>query len=115
MFLEGISNVKKGFDGSITAIKAKDTIKSFRDNLIKSTLNRNELLIVQTPQTFIFDKLKKAHQLAIQKNIVGTDDSYLMEILNYKITYNEGSPLNIKITTKEDLILANCILRVNQR
>ncbi len=111
MFLDGISNIKKGFDGSITAIKVRDTIKSYKGDLIKNTLNRNELLVVQTPQTFIFDKLKKAHELAIRKNIVGTDDSFLMEILNHKITYNEGSPLNIKITTKEDLVLANCILR----
>ena len=110
-FLDGINNIKKGFDGSITAIKSRDTIKRYKENNIIETLDRNELLIVQTPQTFIYEKLFKAHKLALEKKILGTDDSYLMELAGYKITYNEGSPLNIKITTKEDLKIAECLLK----
>jgi 2-C-methyl-D-erythritol 4-phosphate cytidylyltransferase len=115
MFLDGIENVKKGFDGSITAIPARDTIKELNGNIIEKTLDRNKLLIVQTPQTFKFDKLVKAHKEAIKDGIIGTDDSYLMERLGYKITYNLGSPLNFKITTKEDINLAKCLLKDKKR
>ena len=114
-FLDGIKNVKKGFDGSITAIKSRDTVKRVKNRQIIETLDRNEILLVQTPQTFVFDKLLKAHHIAIEKGIIGTDDSYLMELAGYKITYNEGSPLNFKITTKEDLQIANCLLKNSKK
>jgi 2-C-methyl-D-erythritol 4-phosphate cytidylyltransferase len=110
MFRESIENVKKGFDGSITAYKSRDTIKKVKDKKVINTLNREELFIIQTPQTFVYSKILKAHNYAIENNITGTDDSYLMEILGYNITVNEGSQLNLKLTYKEDLILANCIV-----
>ena len=90
---------------------ARDTIKIVEDNEVKETLSREKLFIVQTPQTFDFRKLLNAHEKSRKENIYGTDDSYLMERAGYKITINEGSPLNFKLTTKEDLILANCIVR----
>lgn len=110
MFLDGIKNIKKGFDGSITAIPSKDTIKKVKENKVIKTLKRDELYIIQTPQTFKFDILKKAHEKAKQENFLGTDDSSLVERIGGNITINEGSILNFKITTKEDLILANCLL-----
>ncbi|NPA51567.1 MAG: 2-C-methyl-D-erythritol 4-phosphate cytidylyltransferase [Aquificae bacterium] len=112
MFLEAIENVKKGFDGSITAIKTTDTIKKYKGDLIRETLNRDELLQAQTPQAFSFEKIKSAHEKAKKENITGTDDAYLMERAGYRITYNQGSHLNIKITTKEDLKLAECISNI---
>ncbi len=109
MFQESIENVLNGFDGSITAYKSRDTVKKVKNKKVSKTLNRDEIYIVQTPQTFLSEKLKKAHENAKKNNIIGTDDSYLMEILGYNITINEGSFLNMKLTFKEDLILANCI------
>ena len=115
MFLNGIKNVKKGFDGSITAINARDTIKKVEDNRVIETLDRNELYIVQTPQTFKFEILKKAHEKAKEDNFTGTDDSSLVEKMGGNITVNKGSVLNFKITTKEDLILANCLAGKGQK
>ncbi len=109
MFIQSIENVKKGWDGSITGYKAKDTVKIIQDNTVKETLDRNRLFIVQTPQAFDFKKLKDAHERAKMEGFVGTDDASLMERAGYKITTNQGSVLNFKITTKEDLILANCL------
>ncbi|WP_457638810.1 2-C-methyl-D-erythritol 4-phosphate cytidylyltransferase [Persephonella sp.] len=109
MFLDGINNVKNGWDGSITAVRARDTIKKVKDRVVKQTLRREELYIVQTPQTFAFDKLVDAHKKAQEKGVYGTDDSFLMEQAGYSITVNEGSVLNFKITTKEDLLLAGCL------
>lgn len=111
MFLDSIKNVKNGWDGSITALRARDTIKEVKGNKVIKTLNRENLYIIQTPQTFIFSKLFDTHKKAKEKDIWGTDDSYLMEMEGYRITVNEGSTLNFKITTKEDILLANCLLR----
>ncbi|NPA54270.1 MAG: 2-C-methyl-D-erythritol 4-phosphate cytidylyltransferase [Aquificae bacterium] len=110
MFLQSIENVKKGWDGSITAYKAKDTIKVVENDNVKETLDREKLYIVQTPQAFDFKKLKEAHEKAKKEGFFGTDDASLMEKAGYKITVNPGSILNFKITTKEDLILANCLV-----
>lgn len=115
MFLDGIKNVKNGFDGSITAINARDTIKKVKDSKVIETLNRNELYIVQTPQTFKFEILKKAHEEAKENNFIGTDDASLVERIGGNVTVNKGSILNFKITTKEDLILANCLAGKGQK
>ncbi len=115
MFLDGIKNIKKGFDGSITAINARDTIKKVKDSKVIETLNRNELYIVQTPQTFKFEILKKAHEKAKKDNFIGTDDASLVERIGGNVTVNRGSILNFKITTKEDLILANCLAGKGQK
>jgi len=111
MFIEGVENVKKGWDGSITAIKARDTVKVVEKGVVKKTLDRESLYIVQTPQVFVYEKLLQAHEKARRENIYGTDDSFLMERAGYKITVNRGSVLNFKITTKEDILLANCLIK----
>lgn len=111
MFTDGIKNVKEGWDGSITALKSRDTIKEVDRNTVKRTLNREKLYIVQTPQTFVFEKLLYVHEKAKENNIYGTDDSFLMEMEGFRITVNEGSALNFKVTTKEDLLLANCLIK----
>ncbi len=111
MFIEGVENVKKGWDGSITAIKARDTVKVVEKGVVKKTLDRENLYIVQTPQVFVYEKLLQAHEKARRENIYGTDDSFLMERAGYKITVNRGSVLNFKITTKEDILLANCLIK----
>ena len=115
MFIDGINNIKKGFDGSITAIPARDTIKKVENNLVSKTLSRKELYIVQTPQTFKFDVLKKAYQKAYEDNFLGTDDASLVERIGGKVVINKGSILNFKITTKEDLVLANCLVGKGQK
>lgn len=114
MFLEGIKNVKNGWDGSITAYRSVDTVKKVVDNQVMETLNREQIYIVQTPQTFNYEKLFKAHINAKEKGIKGTDDSYLMEVMGYKITVNQGSFLNFKITNPEDLILAEAVCKMKR-
>lgn len=106
MFIESIENVKKGWDGSITAYKSIDTVKEVVDSRVLKTINREHIYMAQTPQSFNYEKLLKAHLNAREKGIVGTDDSYLMEILGYKICINEGSFLNFKITRPQDIFLA---------
>lgn len=111
MFLDGIENVKSGWDGSITAYKSRDTVKEVLNKKVVKTLDRESIYIVQTPQTFDYQKLLYAHKKALSENFLATDDSALMEREGFKITVNEGNFLNFKITYPEDLELAKALLK----
>lgn len=87
-----------------TAIPAADTIvMSSNGKYITNLLNRDELYINQTPQTFKFDLIFKAHQNALNKDEIYTDDANLVFQLNHQIHFVEGSKNNFKITTDFDL------------
>ena len=97
---------------AILAIRPKDTIKlSDGVPFVQQTLERSKLWAVQTPQCFEIELLMKAYRRAMKENFVGTDDASLVERLGVKVRIVEGSHDNIKITTKEDLELAELILR----
>jgi len=59
--------------------------------------------MVHTPQTFKFEILKKAYQMAEEKNILATDDASLVEMISEKVKFINGDYDNIKITVQEDL------------
>lgn len=89
---------------AVLAVPVKDTIKAVnRDGRIESTLDRNSLWAVQTPQVFRHVDLKKAHLQAIDDQFTGTDDAGLVERLGLPVGIVEGEYSNIKITTLEDL------------
>ena len=94
-----------------TGVKVKDTIKiKDHNNYVVKTVNRDNLVTIQTPQAFNYELIKKAHQNKFfDKNI--TDDAYLIELMNKKVKIIEGSYENIKITTKIDLTIAEEILK----
>lgn len=87
-----------------------DTVKRTEDNFIKGTIDRQYLSAAQTPQGFSAEIIKNAHKIAKEKNIITTDDCALCEELGIDLYTVCGSNLNIKITTPEDLILAEGIL-----
>lgn len=94
---------------AVVAVPVKDTVKlGGSDLMVRGTLNRQELWAVQTPQVFRFDIIAKAHEQV--KNDV-TDDASMVEQLGYKVKLYMGSYDNIKITTPEDLALAELIVR----
>jgi 2-C-methyl-D-erythritol 4-phosphate cytidylyltransferase len=101
-FLEG---------AAITAVALKDTVKEVKDGKVRRTVERDKLRSVQTPQAFRLDLIKKAHEKALDEGFLGTDDSSLVERLGKKVTVIEGSYENIKITTEEDILLAEGLLR----
>ena len=94
----------------ITAVPPKDTIKRGEGGFVFSTLDRSKLWIVQTPQTFSYDLIIKAYEKAEQDRFYGTDDASLVERLGVKVKILEGSYDNIKITTQEDVYLAEKFL-----
>jgi len=102
------------FGASVVGVPAKNTIKTVNnEHIIESTLKRDNLWVIQTPQTFRFSIIKKAHEKAKEEKFLGTDDSVLAERLGIKVKLTRGHYDNIKITTPDDLILAENILRKN--
>jgi 2-C-methyl-D-erythritol 4-phosphate cytidylyltransferase len=97
----------------ILAMPVKDTIKmSNPDGTVLKTLDRESLWQIQTPQTFQAKVIKEAYHRATEDGFVGTDDASLVERLGVKVHILPGSYANIKITTQEDLQLANLFLKM---
>lgn len=92
----------KEYDAVTTAIQASDTIVRSKDGKdIENALDRSELYLVQTPQTFKFKTIKEAHEKAFCAN--STDDSQLVRRLGIEVGIVNGDKNNFKITTVEDL------------
>ena len=89
-------------------VKAKDTIKETgEDNTVLATIPRQNLWLTQTPQAFKFELLKEAYTAAYKE----TDDASLVERIGKKVRMVEGSYENIKITTKEDMLIADALMK----
>ncbi len=102
----------KEYKAAILAVPPKDTTKQSNTlPFVQGTLDRTRLWAVQTPQAFAIDLLTKAYERAFKENFNATDDASLVERLGVKVRIIEGSYENIKITTPEDLELAELILR----
>ena len=97
--------------GGILANRMVDTVKQINNGGLVSTIDRQKLYIAQTPQMFRYAILKDSIEKAIKSNMHITDESEALESLNYSIRIVEGSSSNIKITTQEDIHLANYFLK----
>lgn len=98
------------FGACCAGVPVKDTIKTCDESgFILKTLKRETLMSVQTPQAFKYRIIKEAYEKAYDDEYFGTDDISLVERLGIKCKIVAGSYDNIKITTKEDLILADLI------
>ncbi|AGB40173.1 2-C-methyl-D-erythritol 4-phosphate cytidylyltransferase [Halobacteroides halobius DSM 5150] len=105
-----ITKVKQ-YKAVLTAVPVKDTIKVVnQDEMVINTPDRSKLVAVQTPQAFVKDLIIKAYQQAAKNNIVGTDSASLVENLGKSVKVIRGSYENIKVTTPEDLEVAEKIV-----
>jgi len=100
--------------GALVAVQTKDTIKVVQDGTVVATPDRSTLWQAQTPQSFKFDQILAAHHQALQEGFLGTDDCSLLERFNGTVRIVNGSYRNIKITTPEDLVLAEAFLSQSQ-
>lgn len=97
---------------SIAAVAVKDTIKRVDANgIVVDTPPRKTLYAVQTPQGFDRDVLQRAYQQADEDGFLGTDDASLVERLGVSVAIAQGDYQNIKITTPEDLIIGEALLK----
>lgn len=102
----------KEYGACVTGVMSKDTIKLVgEDGYVKDTPDRSRLRIVQTPQTFRAPLIYEAYRKALFEEIPGiTDDAMTVELSNLsQIHMVEGSYSNIKITTPEDLLIAEIL------
>jgi 2-C-methyl-D-erythritol 4-phosphate cytidylyltransferase len=111
---ESIAVARTG-DGALVAVQAKDTIKTVRDGIVLDTPDRSTLWQAQTPQTFRFGLILDAHQSAEDAGFIGTDDASLVERRKGRVRIVPGDYRNIKITTPEDLILAEAFLSASRQ
>jgi 2-C-methyl-D-erythritol 4-phosphate cytidylyltransferase len=93
----------------IVGMPVMDTAKLVNSGRIERTLDRNTIWMAQTPQAFDLNLIRSAHEKARSDHFTGTDDAMLVERLGRKISIIAGSRLNMKITTPEDLALAEGI------
>lgn len=104
-----------GFDGVVVGVPLKDTIKEVRSRekeiIVKKTLNRNVLWAIQTPQVFKYAPLINAYKKAMDEGVYSTDDSAIVERYGGKVKVIMGSYTNIKITTPEDMDIAEMLLK----
>lgn len=95
-----------------TGLPAFLTVKDVRpDNTVRATLDRRRLWFVQTPQVFRRGLFEKAVQKAGRSFNRFSDDAAVVEAAGFSVRMVEGDSFNIKITTQEDLILAEAIIR----
>ncbi|WP_160678866.1 2-C-methyl-D-erythritol 4-phosphate cytidylyltransferase [Clostridium sp. C8-1-8] len=95
------------FGAAAPGVTPKDTIKiKGNDGFSIETPDRNTLFAVQTPQCFKYKMIKDCHEKIRNANIPVTDDTMAFEMFYNKVFLYEGDYKNIKITTPEDLILA---------
>ena len=96
---------------TVIAVPVKDTIKVVdQDGKVRNTPDRNTLWSVQTPQIFEKELIMYAHQYAKEHGLSVTDDSMLVEAIGVPVYITEGQYTNIKITTPEDMIIAERLL-----
>ena len=95
---------------AVAAVQLKESIRiTDRDNT--KALDRSHYRLIQTPQTFDLQLIKKAYQTLEDPSL--TDDAGVAENAGHKVSLFEGSYANIKITTSEDLIIAEALLKAN--
>ncbi|CAN2050287.1 2-C-methyl-D-erythritol 4-phosphate cytidylyltransferase [Candidatus Magnetomoraceae bacterium gMMP-1] len=98
---------------AILARPAYDTLKRLDESKnIVQTIERKEIWLAQTPQTFQYDLILKAYKMAYKEGVKATDDAMLVERIGYPVKVIEGSQYNIKITTPEDLKIASALLKL---
>lgn len=107
----GIEKCQK-YGASACGVIPVDTIKvRGNDNFSKDTLKRGELFAIQTPQIFKYDLIKNCHERALQDHLLATDDTMIVEEYGHKVYLFDGAYTNIKITNKQDMFIAEQILK----
>lgn len=123
MLLRLLNSVVKD-NACVAGMPVKDTIKIADEaGYIAATPNRNLVWMIQTPQVFSYKLIEKAYSLLekeelslLEKGIAITDDAMVVEtLLGERVKLIEGSYQNIKITTPEDMGVAECLMRAEKK
>ncbi|MGO9963715.1 MAG: 2-C-methyl-D-erythritol 4-phosphate cytidylyltransferase [Acidimicrobiales bacterium] len=102
LFRAVVEAVLAGADGAVPGLAVADTVKRVRAERVVETLDRSELVAVQTPQAFRAEALRRAHAGAPE----ATDDAGLLEALGLSVAVVPGEYHNLKLTSPDDLATA---------
>jgi len=109
--IENVVDAAESDGAAILVGRVTDTIKQISGDSVVQTLERRELRRALTPQCFRYELLRKAYDQADVNDPTLTDESALVEKIGAPVTIIEGSSRNIKITTPEDLLIAEAFFR----
>lgn len=98
-------------DAAVPGLPARDTIKIVKNQWVEKTLERDSLWEIQTPQVFRRELIVAAHENAARAGLELSDDALAVECFGKPVFVVEGERRNFKITTPEDLWLAELLLR----
>lgn len=114
--IEKVIQAAGEWGGAVVGLPLKETVKEIGDDRrVVKTVDRTLLWSIQTPQAFRYEILQRALRQADTDRFVATDEAMLVEKIGQPVKVVEGSPLNIKITTPDDLELAESLLRKGRR
>ena len=114
--IEAVIRAANEKGAAIAAVRAKNTIKAVGEGgLVEATPPREGLWEVQTPQGFRRDLLERAYEKAAQDGFLGTDDASLVEQIGEAVFVVESDYGNLKITTPEDLWMAEALLAHSEK
>jgi 2-C-methyl-D-erythritol 4-phosphate cytidylyltransferase len=103
------------YGGALVAIPARDTIKKVnKEQMVIATVPRQDLWLAQTPQTFRVEVIREAHRRAHLLGVTVTDDAALLEWAGGQVKIVPGDIRNLKITTPEDLQVAEALLKTGR-
>jgi 2-C-methyl-D-erythritol 4-phosphate cytidylyltransferase len=106
LFERVVAAVDAGADGAVPGIALADTVKRVDGHRVTATVDRDDLVAVQTPQAFRADVLRAAHGARPE----ATDDAALVEALGGTVVVVEGDRRNFKITSPDDLFVARALV-----
>ena len=108
MVARGLAEARR-CGAAVAGVPVKDTIKAVgQDGVVEETLDRSNLWVIQTPQVFRTELLSRAHGLVADDV---TDDASMVELIGNPVSLFTGSHENLKVTTPEDLPIAEAILK----
>ena len=107
--IEKSFQVANELGNSVTSVQLKDSIREVGENQQNKAVERTKFRLMQTPQTFRSEIIKKAFE--VEEQSFFTDCASVLEFTGYSINLIDGAYENIKITTPEDLIVAEALLK----
>ncbi len=106
LFHRVVAAIRAGADAAVPGVPVADTVKRVKDGRVVATVDRSDLVGVQTPQAFRAGVLRQAHA----GDPEATDDAALVEALGGAVVVVEGDPRNLKLTSPDDLTVARALL-----